>query len=129
MNTSDLATKKLPVNRQRCSYEDFKLQVLEELLGEDYQIIQLFISPADLGLTGASRKRTYIFCAHRTECRYLVDVHEAYQIVCRALKAKISTQPCDYYVASRHHIQAEAMRVAQVRNIPFQPDSRPLVFL
>ena len=95
--------------------------MLRELLEEDYLVIQLFVSPGDLGQTGVSRRRTYIFCAHRERTRYLKDVHEVYARLCKVLRKSIQTQPGDYFVANEQQIQCDAARVAQTRNIPFQP--------
>ena len=105
------------------SSEEFSVHMLRDLLEEDYLIIQLFVKPADLGLTGAARSRTYIFCAHRTECRYLVDVYETYSHICQVLQRKIHTRPRDYFVASQQQIQSDAMRLASVRGVAFKPDT------
>ena len=109
--------------------QDFSLSVLQELLEEDYLLIQIFVKPSDIGHSGISRHRTYIYCVHRETCRYLVDVHEAYKVLCKVLKKRVSTKPRDYLVATPQQIQADALRIAQDRKVEFKPETwRLLVF-
>ena len=97
--------------------------MLNGLLGAHYVLIQLFVRPADLGHSGVSRRRTYIYCVHRQRCRHLYDVHEAYALISKAICKVIHTQPRDYLVASPQQVMADAMRVADVRRIPFKFDA------
>ena len=85
--------------------------------------MQLFVSPADVGHTGISRSRTYIFCAHKNNCNYLFDLYEAYHRICRSLQRHIKTEPQDYFVASRTQVQSEAYRVAVARRKALQPET------
>ena len=111
-----------------CSqFQDFSMQMLHQLLDEDYTIIQLFVKPGHIGHTGMARHRTYIFCAHRERCRYLVDVKEAYRTICKTLRKNVSTRPGDYFVATQQQVQVDALKVAHDRGIEFQPETCMIV--
>ena len=99
------------------------MDMIAELFQKHYLIIQLFISPSDLGLCGISRKRTYIYLAHRTTCRYLIDVHDAYAAITKVLRRKVFTRPSDYFVATPHQVQSDALKIAECRGIPFRPET------
>lgn len=102
--------------------EEIKLDVVRDLLEEDYRILQLFVSPADVGQTGIARRRTYIFCAHRRTCAYLYDIFDAYKRVTKVLKKYIKTQPCDYFIATPQQIAVDAFRFASSRKRTFYPE-------
>jgi hypothetical protein len=112
-----------PCESSNGSFQDFKLPVLQQLLGEDYLLIQIFVKPSDIGLSGIARHRTYIFCAHRETCRYLVDVHQAYRVLCKVLRKRVSTRPRDYLVATPQQVQADALRIAQDRKVEFKVET------
>ena len=103
------------------SAQDIKMTVLHDILGEDYQLYQFFVSPADAGYFGTQRSRTYIFFCHKRRCRHLCDIHEAYRKVTKTLRKHIYTEPHDYYVATDAEILVSAERVARCRKIPFRP--------
>ena len=98
------------------------MSMIEDLLGADYLLYQLFVCPADAGHFGISRPRTYIYCCHRHTCRHICDIHETYARVTSLLRKRVFTRPRDYFVAKNDEIRWAAMRVAKTRNIPFQPE-------
>ena len=64
--------------KQTVLSQDIRLNMVKDLLEEEYYIYPLEVAPRDLGLQGVARNRVYIFCAHKTKCRYLFSVYEAY---------------------------------------------------
>ena len=98
--------------------------MIQELLEDDYIVLQLFTEPGHVGHSGIARKRTYIFCSHRTTGRYLFDIHVAYNLITARLKNVIHTSPSDYMVAPPEHIRAEAFRTAVQRKVAFK-DTQP----
>jgi len=97
--------------------------MVRDLLEDAYIIIPLEVSPGDLGLKGVNRDRVYIFCCHRTRCRYLYNIENAYAEISRTLKKYIHTEPQHYCVATAAQIRSDAMRVAKTRNKPFRFDT------
>ncbi|CAE7241358.1 unnamed protein product [Symbiodinium necroappetens] len=104
---------------------DINMKAMNHLLGHDYILIQLFVSPSDTGHTGVNRPRTYIFCSHKKTCRYLYCIHEAYKQVVAMLTSHISTSPRDYLTSSPLQQRLECERVARARGVPYQPETRP----
>ena len=107
-----------------CLAQGLNMDAVRELLERDYFLHQLDVSPADAGHFGVSRRRTYIYCAHRRTSRHLFDVHEAYAKVSRVLRRKIHTRPSDYFIATDRAIQLAAQQTAIARRIQYQPVSR-----
>ena len=97
--------------------------MVQDLLEDDYIILPLEVSPADLGLSGVNRDRVYIFCYHRKTCRYLYSIERAFGEISRTLKKYIHTEPHHYFVATAAQIRSDAMRVAKSRKIQFQFDT------
>ena len=109
-----------------CIAKDIKMDILHDLLGQDYLLYQLHVCPADAGYFGTQRTRTYIFFCHKRRCRHLCDIHEAYRKVTKTLRHHIFTRPRDYLVASKTEILLAAERASRSRNIPFKPVPWPL---
>ena len=103
--------------------QDIRLNMVKDLLEEEYYIYPLEVAPRDLGLQGVAGNRVYIFCAHKTKCRYLFSVYEAYTEICRSLKKYIHTEPGDYLVAVPSQIQFDALRVSACRHIQYEPET------
>ncbi|CAE7853726.1 unnamed protein product [Symbiodinium necroappetens] len=128
MRTVDIDMSGLPcpdnsrANRKR-KFEDIRMSMLEALLGQDYNFAELLVEPSHCGFGGTSRKRKYIFAYHKTNARYLFDVHEAYRCIRTAIQKTVQTRPRDYFVADQHQLQAHAARLAALRRIPVQDTS------
>ena len=97
--------------------------MVKSLLEEDYYIYPLEVAPGDLGLRGVARNRVYIFCAHKTKCRYLFSVYDAYGEICQSLGKYIHTEPVDYLVAVPSQVQFDALRVSACREIEYDPEA------
>ena len=97
------------------------MTMIEKLYGRYYNIDQLFVSPADQGFDGVARDRTYLVLARKGVVRQDFDLRDVYSRVTKYIKKHVTTEPCDYIIASRNDILLEAQEVARVRKRCFFP--------
>ncbi|CAE7410675.1 unnamed protein product [Symbiodinium necroappetens] len=92
---------------------DMHLEVIQSLLGDMYGIFPLHVDMADVGHSGASRRRLYVILAHKQHCRTLASPKEVYDQVSKRIRAACHTRPSDYLTADTLEVQCEAMEVAR----------------
>ncbi|CAE7256581.1 unnamed protein product [Symbiodinium microadriaticum] len=92
---------------------DMHLEVIQSLLGDMYGIFPLHVDMADVGHSGASRRRLYVILAHKQHCRMLASPTEVYDQVSKRIRAACHTKPSDYLTADTLEVQCEAMEVAR----------------
>ena len=76
--------------------KDIPLAEVQKLFPE-YQSLQIFLEPGDLGHTGMRRRRTFIFLRHMECCEYVVDVYDLLEAIKKAQK-KIGIHEIDYFL-------------------------------
>ena len=79
--------------------KDIKLDMLEQLFGDGYMFLQLFVEPAHAGHGGVARRRTYIYIVNLEKTIYLHDVYDLYKGICDRIRMRVQTRPRDYMVA------------------------------
>ena len=87
------------------------VSIIQELLGDLYRWYVLEVDLADVGHSGASRKKNYIVIALKS-CRMLANPKAVYQAVAQANRAQFKTRPRDYLFSDWLEIQCEALEVA-----------------
>ena len=87
--------------------------MIQSLLGDMYGIFPLHVDMADVGHSGASRRRLYVILAHKQHCRMLASPTEVYDQVSKRIRAACHTKPSDYLTADTLEVQCEAMEVAR----------------
>ncbi|CAE6950181.1 unnamed protein product [Symbiodinium sp. CCMP2456] len=100
---------------------DMPMDMIGHLLSTDYHLHQLFVDPADVGHAGVSRARTYVFCAHKQTCSYIMDVHEMHYFISQDIRDFVQTKPRDYMVAPEHLRTLFQQQICRTRKMDFVP--------
>ena len=95
--------------------------MIEYLYGSEYAIHPLLISAADVGHAGTSRDRLYVILAHKHHVKQICDVQGMLQHTTHVLRKVVQTTPQDYLFANAQQKRLEALHVARVRKIQYQP--------
>ena len=95
--------------------------MIEYLYGSQYTIHPLAISTADVGHSGTSRDRLYVILAHKDHLKQTCDVQCMLKHATHVLRKVVQTTPQDYLFASAQDKRLEALHVARVRKIQYQP--------
>ncbi|CAE7276424.1 unnamed protein product, partial [Symbiodinium microadriaticum] len=80
---------------------ELRMNMIETLYGRHYDIVQLFVSPADQGHAGVARNRTYLILTRKHVVRQVRDVTKVYTELSHHISSLVQTRPRDYLVASR----------------------------
>ena len=96
------------------------MQLIEFLYSDDYDLYPLYVDCGDQGHTGVARPRVYIICAHKRCTRKILNVQKVYDMVTRAIQARVHTRVRDYLDADRWEILREASTVAFRRKRSFE---------
>ena len=86
--------------------------MIEKLYGLRYNIYPLYVDPQGTGHAGVSRRRVYVFLAHKKLVEMVVDAQKMYKKVTRTIEAHVHTRPRDYAVARPEEVLQEAEHVA-----------------
>ncbi|CAE7273491.1 unnamed protein product [Symbiodinium microadriaticum] len=97
------------------------MDMIGHLLSSDYRFHQLFVDPADVGHAGMARARTYVFCAHKQTCSYIMDVHEMHHFIAEGIRDFVQTRPCDYMVTPEHVRTLFQQQICRTRKLDFTP--------
>ncbi len=94
---------------------------MHALLGPAYRMLQLFVSPGDVGHAGVSRPRTYIifYNVHKTE--YVYDVFELYHKISHEIQKVVQTEPHNYLITNHVARSIDEMNMARKRQRVYQP--------
>ena len=96
------------------------MNMIETLYGRHYDIVQLFVSPADQGHAGVARNRTYLILTRKHVVRQVRDVTKVYTELSHHISSLVQTRPRDYLVASRLDLLMEAGATAITRKLSFR---------
>ena len=92
------------------------MEMVKILYGYHYDIYPFYVDCQDVGHSGCSRSRVYIFLAHKTHTQLLVqDMEGMYRQIVKAVRSHIGTAAVDYLTADRAEILMEAQDVAYTR--------------
>ncbi|CAE7232731.1 unnamed protein product [Symbiodinium sp. CCMP2592] len=104
--------------------QELDMQMIMLLYGRYYDIQQLWVSPSDQGHSAVARDRTYLILARRGLVEQVHDPRLVYQQVSDSIRARVSTRPRDYFVATRRQVLQEGQRAAMVRKTVFRKAQR-----
>ncbi|CAE7219854.1 unnamed protein product [Symbiodinium sp. CCMP2456] len=112
---------------------DFHVSIVHDMLSHLYHIYELFVDLADVGHSGAARKRVYVILVSK-QCRIIADPRHIYKEVTCSIRKRFATRPRDYLTASELEVRCEAMEQARVldarlRDVVWQPELDNLSYL
>ncbi|CAJ1446413.1 unnamed protein product [Effrenium voratum] len=99
---------------------DIKSNEIEQLFMPEYRMLQLFVTPEDVGHSGVARARTYIYLYDWRKLEYLHDVFELYSNISKEIRKVARTQPEDYMVSTALTRAADEMHMARTRKKVYQ---------
>ena len=95
------------------------MEMLMVLLQDMYDLYRIPVDMADVGHSGASRKRVYILVVLRAAlCCHFDPLQLSYRVF-DAIRSAGGTRVRDYITASNLEVQVEAMEVSRMRGLPW----------
>ena len=110
----------MSLNAQTRPAEDIPLQDIKDLF-PDYQVLQTFLEPKDVGHRGIRRRRTFIFMRHLERAEYIYDLYDFMDMIKEKLSKAVCTHPSDYVITDNAGQQLETADMARKRKIPHEP--------
>ena len=89
------------------------MNIVHDMLSHLYHIYELMVDLADVGHSGAARKRVYVILVTK-QYRIIADPRHIYKEVVTSIRQRFTTRPRDYLTASALEIRCEAMEQARV---------------
>lgn len=95
----------------------FDTKILEDILKDMYQVIHLWVNPANTGEL-VNRRRIYSVLLHRRKTRVIADIPTTYAAVERKLKARKRRDLQEYLVATADDLLDAENAARQRRGLP-----------
>ncbi|CAE7496201.1 unnamed protein product [Symbiodinium necroappetens] len=112
---------------------DFHVNIVHDMLSHLYHIYELMVDLADVGHSGAARKRVYVILVTK-QYRIIADPRHIYKEVATSIRQRFTTRPRDYLTASALEIRplslrTETQRMRRLRDVEWQPELDNLSYL
>ncbi|CAE7227728.1 unnamed protein product [Symbiodinium microadriaticum] len=112
---------------------DFHVNIVHDMLSHLYHIYELMVDLADVGHSGAARKRVYVILVTK-QYRIIADPRHIYKEVVTSIRQRFTTRPRDYLTASALEIRpsslrTETQRMRRLRDVEWQPELDNLSYL